>query len=271
MKKSTKLAIFSLAILFAGWVILLFLKNTTPILAEEKNLTNGSTSFILNEVEGLTTGGEEMKASKSFKDSSGEESFKLPEPKLSSKTSVEEALSKRRSVRDYEEDSLSIEEISQLLWSAQGITVKWGGRTAPSAGALYPLEIYVAVGEVKGLKPGLYHYDPEKHIITKKADGDLRQKLTEASLYQDEITKAPATFVITAVYERTMKKYKERGIQYVHMEVGAVAENIYLQAETLNLGTVFMGAFEDEKVKKVLGIKEEPLAIMPVGKKLSTD
>jgi SagB-type dehydrogenase family enzyme len=84
---------------------------------------------------------------------------------------------------------------------------------------------------------------------------------------QDEITKAPATFVITAVYERTMKKYKERGIQYVHMEVGAVAENIYLQAETLNLGTVFMGAFEDQKVKKVLGIKEEPLAIMPIGKK----
>jgi SagB-type dehydrogenase family enzyme len=258
MKKNTKLVIFSLAIFFAVCVIFLFLKNVGQISAEEKDLLNGSTS--------LTTGGEKMKTS---------ESFKLPEPKLSSKTSVEEALSKRRSVRDYEEDSLSIEEISQLLWSAQGITVKWGGRTAPSAGALYPLEIYVIVGKVKGLTPGLYHYDPEKHAVTKKADGDLRQKLTEASLYQDEITKAPATFVITAVYERTMKKYSQRGIQYVHMEVGAAAENIYLQAETLNLGTVFIGAFEDEKVKKVLGIKlkipplagEEPLAIMPVGKK----
>jgi hypothetical protein len=185
MKRKTKLAIFSLTILFAGGAMLLFLKNATPILAEEKNLTNGSTSFILNEVEGLPIGGEEMKASKSFKDSSGEKSFKLPEPKLSSKTSVEEALSKRRSVRDYGEDSLSIEEISQLLWSAQGITVKWGGRATPSAGALYPLEIYVVVGKVKGLEPGLYHYDPEKHLITKKADGDLREKLTEASLYQD--------------------------------------------------------------------------------------
>jgi SagB-type dehydrogenase family enzyme len=262
MKKKTKLVVFSLAIVFSGGIVFLFLKNTTPILAEEKNLK-----------------GEEMKASKSFEDSSGEGAFKLPEPRLSSKTSVEEALSKRRSVRDYSADSLSMDEISQLLWSAQGITVKWGGRTAPSAGALYPLEIYIVAGEVKGLRPGLYHYDPGKHIITKKADGDLREKLTEASLYQDEITKAPATFVITAVYERTMKKYTERGIQYVHMEVGAAAENIYLQAETLNLGTVFIGAFEDEKVKKVLGIKlkipplavEDPLAIMPVGKKLSTD
>jgi SagB-type dehydrogenase family enzyme len=242
MKKNIKLLIFSLVILLTGWMIFLFFNNAEHTLAEEKNLLKG----------------EKMKTP---------ESFRLPEPRLSSKISVEEALSKRRSVRDYSEDSLGIEEISQLLWSAQGVTVKWGGRTAPSAGALYPLEIYVLAGKVKGLKPGLYHYDPEKHVITKKVDGDLREKLTQASLDQDEITKAPATFVITAVYERTMKKYEERGIQYVHMEVGAAAENIYLQAETLNLGTVFMGAFEDDKVKKVLGIKEEPLAIMPVGKK----
>jgi SagB-type dehydrogenase family enzyme len=243
MKNNAKLVIFSLAVLLAVGVIFLFLKNATHIFAEEKDLLKK---------------GEEMKAS---------ESFKLPEPKLSSQTSVEEALFNRRSVRDYTKDSLSIEEVSQLLWAAQGITVKWGGRTAPSAGALYPLEIYVVVGEVKGLKTGLYHYDPEKHIITKKADGDLRQKLTQASLYQDEITKAPATFVITAVYERTTKKYSQRGIQYVYMEVGGVAENIYLQAETLDLGTVFIGAFEDDKVKKTLGIKEEPLSLMPVGKK----
>jgi len=251
MKKNTKLVIFSLAILFAGWVIFSFFNNVGPISAEEKSQLKG----------------EKMKSSDTLRTSSEGESFQLPQPKLSSKTSVEEALSKRRSVRDYGKDSLSIEEISQLLWSAQGITVKWGGRTAPSAGALYPLEIYVVVGEVRGLKPGLYHYNPEKNIITKKADGDLRQKLTEASLHQDEITRAPATFVITAAYERTMKKYRQRGIQYVHMEVGASAENIYLQAEALNLGTVFIGAFEDEKVKKALGIREEPLAIMPVGKK----
>jgi SagB-type dehydrogenase family enzyme len=251
MRKNIKLAVLCLPILFAGWIVFLFLCNAADIWAQDENLS----------------GGEEMKTSEPSKDVPGDDPFELPEPKLSSKTSVEQALSERRSVREYGTDFLSIGDISQLLWAAQGITVKWGGRTAPSAGALFPLEIYVVVGQVKGLKPGLYHYDPGKHSITKKVDGDLREKLTEASLYQDEITRAPATFVITAVYERTMKKYEQRGIRYVHMEVGCVGENIYLQAETLGLGTVFIGAFEDEKVKKALGIEEEPLGIMPVGKK----
>jgi SagB-type dehydrogenase family enzyme len=195
------------------------------------------------------------------------ETMKLPNPKFKSSTSVEEALSARRSVRDYAEDSLTLEQISQLLWAAQGVTSKWGGRTAPSAGALYPLEIYLVAGEVKGLKSGLYHYDPRKHQISLTQEGDLREKATQASLYQDEILRAPATLVITAVYERTMQKYGERGIRYVHMEVGSVGENIYLEAESLKLGTVFIGAFDDERVKKVLGIAEEPLGIMPVGKR----
>ncbi len=251
MKKNIKLAILYLPVLFAGWIVFLVFSNAADILAQEKDSSKG----------------EEMKTSQPSKGVPGDDPFELPEPILSSKTSVEEALSQRRSVREYGKDSLKIEEISQLLWAAQGITSRWGGRTAPSAGALFPLEIYVVVGQVKGLKPGLYHYDPGKHSVTKKIDGDLRQKLTEASLYQDEITRAPATLVITAVYERTMKKYKQRGVQYVHMEVGCTGENIYLQAETLGLGTVFIGAFEDEKVKKALGIEEEPLGIMPVGKK----
>lgn len=195
------------------------------------------------------------------------ETMKLPDPKFKSSTSVEEALSARRSVRDYAEDSLTIEQISQLLWAAQGLTSKWGGRTAPSAGALYPLEIYLVAGEVKGLKSGLYHYDPGKHQISLTQEGDLREKATQASLYQDEILRAPATLVITAVYERTMQKYRERGIRYVHMEVGSVGENIYLEAESLKLGTVFIGAFDDDQVKKVLGIEEEPLGIMPIGKR----
>lgn len=251
MKKNIKFALLPVSILIAGWVAFFLLKNAADISAQEKNPSKG----------------EEMKTSESSKKGSAGDPFELPEPKLSSKTSVEEALSERRSVREYGKDPLSIEEISQLLWAAQGITTRWGGRTAPSAGALFPLEIYVVVGQVKGLEPGLYHYDPRKHSITREVDGDLRQKLTQAALHQDEITRAPATFVITAVYERTMKKYRQRGIQYVHMEVGCAGENIYLQAETLGLGTVFIGAFEDEKVKKALGIKEEPLGIMPVGKK----
>lgn len=195
------------------------------------------------------------------------ESMRLPEPKFKSDISVEEALLNRRSVREFGEDSLTIERVSQLLWSAQGITSKWGGRTSPSAGALYPLEIYVLVGKVKGIKAGFYHYEPDKHSLTPKNDKDLREELTKASLKQEEILVAPVTLVIAAVYKRTMKKYGQRGMRYVHMEAGSVGENIYLQCGSLGLGTVSIGAFEDEEVKKVLGISEEPLAIFPVGNK----
>jgi SagB-type dehydrogenase family enzyme len=195
------------------------------------------------------------------------ETMKLPQPKLTSPFSIEQALAGRRSVRDYRKDSLTLQQVSQLLWAAQGVTSDWGGRTSPSAGALYPLEIYLLAGEVKGLDAGLYHYDPAKHTITQAKKGDLRRELSGASLDQEEILKAPATLIISAVYERTMRKYGERGIRYVHMEVGSAGENIYLQAESLGLGTVFIGAFDDEQVKQVLGIEEEPLGIMPVGRK----
>ena len=192
--------------------------------------------------------------------------MKLPEPSLSSRTSVEEALLKRRSIRDYEKESLTVEDIGQLLWAAQGVTAKWGGRTAPSAGALYPLEIYLLVGEVKGLKTGLYHYRPGDHSISPTTADDLRGQITEASLGQNQILKAPATLIIAAVYQRTTQKYGERGIRYVQQEIGAVCQNVHLQAESLNLGTVWIGAFDDRQVKEALGIAEEPLAIMPVGR-----
>jgi len=235
MRRRIKLLFFFVTV-FIGGAIFLFTQPGIQLLADEETQPKG-------------------------------EVMKLSKPRSTSSTSVEEALMERRSVRDYAKDSLTTEQISQLLWAAQGITAEWGGRTAPSAGALYPLELYLVVGEVKGLEPGLYHYDPGRHEISRTEKGDLRQKITQASLYQDEILKAPATLIITAVYERTQKKYGKRGIQYVHMEVGAVGENVYLQAEALNLGTVFIGAFEDDEVKKVVGIKEEPLGIMPVGKK----
>jgi SagB-type dehydrogenase family enzyme len=195
------------------------------------------------------------------------ESMKLPKPKSSGQTSLEEALSKRRSVRAYHQDPLNVEEVSQLLWAAQGVTEKWGGRTAPSAGALYPLEIYLLAGEIKGLEPGLYHYHPADHSIAQRKAKDLRGEVTEASLNQDQILKAPATLIIAAVHQRTMKKYGQRGIRYVDMEVGSVCQNVHLQAESLKLGTVWIGAFDDQDVKQVLGIAEEPLAIMPVGRR----
>ena len=193
--------------------------------------------------------------------------MKLPKPGLSSRTSVEKALLRRRSVREYEEESLSVEEIGQLLWAAQGVTEKWGGGTAPSAGALYPLEIYLLAGEVKGLKTGLYHYRPADHSVSLEKAEDLRGQITGASLDQDQILKAPATLIIAALYQRTTRKYGERGVRYVLQETGSVCQNVHLQAESLNLGTVWIGAFDDREVKEALGIAEEPLAIMPVGRK----
>jgi SagB-type dehydrogenase family enzyme len=195
------------------------------------------------------------------------EKVKLPEPKYSSKVSVEEALKNRRSVRSYKKDPLTLEEVSQLLWAAQGKTAEWGGRTAPSAGATYPLDTYVVVGNVTGLSAGVYQYDPDEHSIELIKDKDVRKDLVDAALGQGSIAKAPIDIVFAAVYRRTTGRYGERGIRYVHMEIGHVGENIHLQCETMGLGTVMIGAFDDELVKRVLGIDAAPLYIMPVGKK----
>jgi SagB-type dehydrogenase family enzyme len=183
------------------------------------------------------------------------------------KISVEEAISGRRSVREYKDGPLSLREVSQLLWSAQGITADWGGRAAPSAGALYLLEIYLVAGRVENLMPGVYRYNPERHSLVMTVEADKRSALYSASLFQGCVKNAPISLVVCAQYERTTRKYGERGKRYVHIEVGHVGQNIYLQAESLGLRTVAIGAFVDEAVMKVLNIKEEPLYIMPVGKK----
>lgn len=193
---------------------------------------------------------------------------RLPSPKYKSSTSIEETLLKRRSIRDYKDEPLTLEEVSQLLWAAQGITKNGVYRTAPSAGATYPLEVYVVCGKVKGLERGLYHYDPEKHTLKRISSRDLRQELAYACYNQYFVGSAPLSLVFTAVYERTTGKYGRRGIRYVHMEVGHSAQNVYLQCESLGLGTVVVGAFNDDQVKKVLSLprQEVPLYVMPVGK-----
>jgi len=192
--------------------------------------------------------------------------IKLPEPRYLSDKSVEEAILSRRSVRDYRDEFLSLEEISQLLWSAQGITDGGFKRAAPSAGALYPLEIYVVVGRVERLTPGVYHYIPKKNSLVNTLSGDLRKELAQAALNQAWVENAPVDLIITAVYERTTRKYGERGIRYVYLEAGHAAQNIYLQVESLGLGTVTVGAFDDSRVKEILNLTEEPLYIMPVGR-----
>jgi len=197
------------------------------------------------------------------------ENIMLPDPFLDSPISIEQALSERRSVRDYSNAPLTLAEISQLLWAAQGITHPSGYRTAPSAGALYPLEVYRVAGIGENLPAGVYLYNPEKHLLKLVSKGDIRSQLSAAALGQEPVENAAAVIVIAAVYDRTTGKYGDRGIRYVHMEVGSAAQNIYLQAVSLDLGTVFIGAFDDEEIKKVVGLQdqEQPLCIMPVGRK----
>jgi SagB-type dehydrogenase family enzyme len=165
---------------------------------------------------------------------------------------------------------LTLQEVSQLLWAAQGITDPRGFRTAPSAGGLYPLEIYLVVGEVEILDRGVYRYRPQGHILVKVLDGDRRTGLAETALGQAWVREAAIDIVIVAVYERTAVKYGDRGIRYVHMEAGHAAQNLCLQATAIGLGTVTIGAFHDEQVKEVLRSleDEQPLYVMPVGKKL---
>lgn len=195
--------------------------------------------------------------------------IKLPEPRYDSDTSVEQALLKRRSARAYKDEPQTLAEVSQLLWAAQGITdPQRGFRTAPSAGALYPLEVYVVIENVKGVEKGVYKYTPHEHGLNGVRKGSTRDELMKAALGQTSVGEGAIVVVIAAVYERTTQKYGERGIRYVHMEAGHAAQNVYLQAVSLNLGTVVIGAFEDEAVQKVLNMQEEehPLYIMPVGR-----
>jgi SagB-type dehydrogenase family enzyme len=192
------------------------------------------------------------------------QAIKLPKPNEKGSISIEETLHKRRSVRDYKRGPLNQEQVSQLLWAASGKNLH--RRTAPSAGATYPLEIYLVVGEVEGLKKGVYSYSPPLHTLERKIEQDIRNPLSRASLEQRMIERAPINIIIAADYGRTTGHYGQRGMRYVHMEVGHVGQNISLQAIALGLGTVMIGAFEDRQVKEILGIEEEPLYIIPVGK-----
>ncbi|MGB9593146.1 MAG: SagB/ThcOx family dehydrogenase [Anaerolineae bacterium] len=192
----------------------------------------------------------------------------LPTPQYDSATSVEEALLKRRSIRDYKDAPLTLAELGQLLWAAQGITDLAGFRTAPSAGALYPMEVYAVVGNVTGLAAGVYKYRPAAHALERISGGNRLAELSKAALGQAAVRDAAVVLVLAAVYERTTQKYGERGVRYVHMEAGHVSQNVYLQAVSLGLGTVTIGAFYDEDVKKVVGLagNEETLYLMPVGR-----
>jgi len=182
--------------------------------------------------------------------------------------SLEELLQQRRSIREYIDAPLTQDEVMKLLWAGQGITSARGFRTAPSAGALYPLEIYLVAGNVDNLAPGIYKYNPVKNDLTLVKEGDARASLATASLGQKSVAAGAIDIVIAAVYERTQIKYGPRGERYVHIEVGHAAQNICLQATALGLGLVTIGAFDDAAVAKIVGVSsdEAPLYVMPVGR-----
>jgi SagB-type dehydrogenase family enzyme len=191
----------------------------------------------------------------------------LQPPRHDGPVSLEKALKLRRSVRRFSTASLPLKDIAQVLWAAQGITGSGGRRTSPSAGALYPLEIYLVSGQVSEIEAGIYRYRPHNHKLALVTIGDTRKKLAQASLRQNAIANAPATIAIFAVFERTSVKYGDRGDRYVHLEAGHTAQNICLQAVALNLGSVVIGAFHDREVKQVIGSKEseQPLYLIPIG------
>lgn len=191
-------------------------------------------------------------------------SIKLPPPSLDGNVSVEKALSERRSIRAYKPDALSMAEVSQMLWSAQGVTEPTKGfRTAPSPKGAYLLQVYLVAGNVTGLPAGLYAYRPKGHELIKVAEGDKKADLFKA-VPQPAVNSAPAALIIVGIQERSAANPA-----WMYLEAGHAAENVYLQATSLRLGTVSMAGFKPEDVKRALALpeKEQPIYVMPLGKK----
>ncbi|MCL2726974.1 MAG: SagB/ThcOx family dehydrogenase [Bacteroidales bacterium] len=202
--------------------------------------------------------------------------YLLPSPQTDGNVSVEKTMAERRSQRSFQDREISAEQLSQILWAAYGVTfprtdrefLRGGLRTAPSAGALYPFEIYAVVGKVKGIEPGVYRYISQEHKLVRTIETDVRAELRAAALGQAMVEEAPVTVAYSAIFSRMTGKYGDRGRErYVCMDLGHSAQNIYLQAGALRLGACAIGAFVDDRVSQVLQLpqEEEPLYLMPVG------
>lgn len=199
--------------------------------------------------------------------------IKLSHPSIPKEKGISEILNTRYSCRNFSNKSLNLNQISALLWAAVGKrsdAVTTATRTIPSAGATYPLELYIVIGKgaISDLGEGLYHYLIEKHALEPIFNNrDIRVELSRACLGQDFIKDAPTSLIITAKFSRTMNRYGQRGIRYVYMEAGSACQNIYLMATNLGLGTVEVGAFDDDRIRGLLFLDKdtEPISIMPVG------
>lgn len=192
----------------------------------------------------------------------------LPRARRAGGVPLETTLSERRSVREFRAGALNLADIAQLLWAAQGVTARGGYRTAPSAGALYPLELYAVALRVEQLAPGVYRYDPAEHRLQLVAPADESTELARAAYGQYWVSEAAVILVLTGIERRTTRKYGQRGERYVLLEAGHAAQNALLQAVALGLGASVVGAFDDERVRKALGLEAggRPLYLIPVGR-----
>ncbi|AHE98935.1 nitroreductase [Thioalkalivibrio paradoxus ARh 1] len=196
----------------------------------------------------------------------------LPEPRHTGTVSIEQTLAERRSVRSFAPGALDLDQVAQLVWSAQGVTRRADGlRTAPSAGATYPLEIDLLVSGMAEIPDGVYRYDPGRHRLERRIEGDLRRALHDAALRQSPILAAPVVMVISGQVSRTARRYGARATQYMFLEAGHAAQNVYLQGVALDVGTVVIGAFHDHEVATRLQLRdgEQPLYILPLGRTAS--
>ncbi len=194
--------------------------------------------------------------------------IKLPEPRRQGTMSLEAALWARRSTRALTRDSIALADVGQLAWAAQGVNRPDGHRTAPSAGATYPLELYVVASRVRDLPAGVYHYLARSHELETLAAGDRLPELVTTATRQSWIADAAAMFVLAGAYDRTAGRYRDRTDRYVAIEVGAAGQDLYLQAAALGLGTTMVGSFPDSTLARVVGLPEgqRPVAVMPVGR-----
>ncbi len=192
----------------------------------------------------------------------------LPAPQTKGRMTVEQALATRRSRRAYASTPLKLAEVSQLLWAAQGITGPEGRRTAPSAGALFPMELYLSASRVEGLAPGIYHYDPAEHTLGLIAAGDVRREMTAACADQDCVRFSACLLIFSAVPEACAARYGDRAPKFIHIEAGHAAQNVYLEATALGLGVCDIGAFSPDPVRRLVHLDddEEPICLMTAGR-----
>jgi SagB-type dehydrogenase family enzyme len=197
----------------------------------------------------------------------------LPRPALDGGPSLWKALRERRSFRDYSSLPLSLKDLSNLLWATQGITEKafapWY-RTAPSAGALHPIDTYLVVNRVEGMEPGIYFFEVVGFSLTLKRAGDFSGAIAQAALNQDIAGSAAVVFVWVAVIQRSRQKYRQRAYRYIYLDCGHIAQNLYLAATALALGCCGIAAIFDDEVNDLVGVdgqEETAIYLAAVGKK----